>query len=102
LLRILSYIHNIQPKGVIHRDIKPSNIIIRKDGGPTSRISIALIDFGSVNNIFRNGETGSTVSGTLGYMSPEQFYSKSYGIPYNVFLTDKKHNTWYYSLGVIK
>jgi hypothetical protein len=52
---------------VYHRDIKPSNIIVRPTSAPV------LVDFGSVTHGWRPTKTqGSTVTGTFGYMPPEQ------------------------------
>jgi len=53
--------------GVIHGDIKPQNIIIE----PTGRLKI--MDFGSAHLPDDRGmTTRGSVTGTLGYMSPEQ------------------------------
>lgn len=66
VLEILKYLHSLTPP-VIHRDIKPQNIIRRSDG------RIFLVDFGAVQDVYRNTLTrGSTFVGTLGYISPEQ------------------------------
>ena len=66
LLEILIYLHGLSPP-VIHRDIKPSNVMRRRDG------NLVLIDFGSVRDVMVDVEMGGeTVTGTFGYMAPEQ------------------------------
>jgi eukaryotic-like serine/threonine-protein kinase len=53
--------------GVIHGDIKPQNIIIEPAGG------LKVMDFGNAHLTDERGMTvAGTVTGTLGYMSPEQ------------------------------
>ncbi|MEM9484661.1 MAG: serine/threonine-protein kinase, partial [Cyanobacteria bacterium P01_F01_bin.116] len=72
ILQVLEYLHSLNPP-IIHRDIKPQNIIRGDDG------RIFLVDFGAVQNIYRNTVAfGSTIVGTFGYMAPEQFNGKAY------------------------
>jgi eukaryotic-like serine/threonine-protein kinase len=53
--------------GVIHGDIKPQNIIIEPAGG------LKVMDFGNAHLTDESGLTVTgAVTGTLGYMSPEQ------------------------------
>ncbi len=78
IAEILQYLHSLMPP-VVHRDIKLSNLIRKKDK------KIALIDFGSVKDIVKN----STLSGTFGFMAPEQFKGES------------RIENDFYSLGVI-
>ncbi|MGB5960043.1 MAG: serine/threonine-protein kinase [Coleofasciculaceae cyanobacterium] len=67
VLEILNYLHQLTPP-VIHRDIKPQNIIRCPDG------RVFLVDFGSVQEVYRNTLTrGGTFVGTLGYVPQEQF-----------------------------
>jgi serine/threonine protein kinase len=65
----LAYAHSLKPP-VLHRDIKPSNIMVSKDG------TAKLLDFGIAREM-RDCLTRITgredTSGTLPYMSPEQF-----------------------------
>ena len=69
LIDILEKLHKHDPP-VIHRDIKPSNVILHKSSNDT--IHVTLIDFGAVSNP-RIQSGGSTIAGTVGYMSPEQY-----------------------------
>eukprot|EP00903_Cladosiphon_okamuranus_P013940 g12966.t1 len=68
VLEILTYLHGLRP-AIVHRDIKPENIVIQ---GGQSGGRVFLIDFGGVQDAGTDKPT-STIIGTYGYMSPEQF-----------------------------
>ncbi|KAH9159508.1 hypothetical protein LEN26_002306 [Aphanomyces euteiches] len=55
--------------GIIHRDLKGDNVLI------TFRNTVAIADFGLSRTVvsFENAKTGATRSGTLNWMSPEQY-----------------------------
>ena len=64
---ILAYLHERRPP-VVHRDIKPANIMRR-----TEDRGLSLVDFGAVRDSLVDPVAGGvTVSGTFGYMAPEQ------------------------------
>ncbi|VEP14793.1 conserved hypothetical protein [Hyella patelloides LEGE 07179] len=66
VIDILKYLHQQSPP-IIHRDLKPQNLIKSEDG------KLFLVDFGSVQEVYRQTLTGGTTFvGTLGYMPPEQ------------------------------
>lgn len=66
LCNALYEIHSIDPP-IIHRDIKPLNIMITNDN------ILKLIDF-DISRIYKHGENmDTTLLGTKGYASPEQF-----------------------------
>ena len=56
--------------GVVHRDIKPANIVLDEEG------NAYLTDFGLAILADTKPERDEAVSGSIPYMSPEQFLSK--------------------------
>ena len=71
VLDVLIYLHELKPP-IIHRDIKPQNIILQPNG------NIAIVDFGAVQDTYRNTQvSGSTFVGTYGYMPPEQYRGRA-------------------------
>ncbi|HEU5057110.1 MAG TPA: serine/threonine-protein kinase [Kofleriaceae bacterium] len=56
----------VHAAGLVHRDVKPSNILIGSDGRPR------LADFGLAVAVLEPAEATLRVSGTPGYMAPEQ------------------------------
>ncbi len=73
LLQILERLEQLRPP-VVHRDIKPHNVMRRASDG-----KLLLVDFGSVKEAVSDGDAGSTVAGTFGYMAPEQQWGKATG-----------------------
>lgn len=66
---VFAHLHRRSPP-VVHRDLKPSNILRGADG------RFRFVDFGAAMARRRYDE-GSTVSGTFGYMAPEQFQGRA-------------------------
>lgn len=67
LVQILEALEQIHKEGIVHRDLTPSNIIVSTDN------VIKLIDFGIARNEKENQTKDTTILGTVGYASPEQF-----------------------------
>ena len=51
---------------IAHRDLKPENILIARDG------TVKVTDFGIARSVGTDATETSTITGTPGYMSPEQ------------------------------
>lgn len=75
-------------RGVIHRDLKPANIMLANDG------HVRVLDFGLARRTISIGnETLTTealtepgmLSGTLGYMSPEQLLNRPLDVRSDIF-----------------
>ena len=72
VLKILEYLHALRPP-IVHRDIKPENMLLQPNG------KVFLIDFGAVQDVYRNTFTRQrSFIGTLGYMPPEQFRGQAF------------------------
>lgn len=68
ILATLTHLHTLHPP-IVHRDLKPGNLIW--DGQ-----RLFLVDFGGVMATLEPSG-GATITGTYGYMAPEQFAGKA-------------------------
>ena len=64
LLEVLEQIH---AQGIVHRDISPKNILISTDG------VVKLLDFDISRQWKMNRNADTTILGTVGFASPEQY-----------------------------
>ncbi|BAU09813.1 serine/threonine kinase [Leptolyngbya sp. NIES-3755] len=76
VLSILHDLHTHSPP-IIHRDLKPSNILLGERSGNYVG-QVYLIDFGSVQNVAATQDGTFTITGTYGYMPPEQFSGRTF------------------------
>jgi len=70
LLEILIYLQSLNPP-IFHRDIKPDNILVNDDTG-----SVTLVDFGLAKLGNQELSASTVVSGTAGFMPPEQLLNR--------------------------
>ena len=74
ILEILIYLQQQNPP-IIHRDIKPENILIDL-AEDIENIKVYLVDFGFARITSQDLAYSSVIKGTLGFMSPEQMFSR--------------------------
>jgi formylglycine-generating enzyme required for sulfatase activity/serine/threonine protein kinase len=75
----LDYAHCLNPP-ILHRDVKPSNIMMLiPPAEPTGTRLVKVLDFGIARELkdSMTRVTGQETSGTLVYMSPEQYAGKA-------------------------
>ena len=68
--QMLSCVEYLHENGIAHWDLKLENVVLDWD------YNLKLIDFGLAENV-RQASDWKLVSGTIGYISPEQYYSES-------------------------
>ncbi len=72
--RLLAGIELAHAAGIVHRDLKPQNILLHRDS--SGKFKPKISDFGLAKSYLLAGESGMTVSGTVGgswaYMPKEQ------------------------------
>lgn len=68
VIQVLDALDAAHAAGIIHRDVKPQNVIVMQNG------KAKLMDFGIAREVNANTVTfsGSTVLGSVHYLSPEQ------------------------------
>lgn len=67
MVQLCNGVETLHQKNIIHRDITPNNVMIDYEG------NIKLIDFNISREKKQNASRDTTVMGTAGYASPEQF-----------------------------
>ena len=67
LCQICDGLSQLHINGIVHRDIKPGNVMITDDG------TVKIIDYSISRLIKPEQRKDTTVLGTAGYASPEQF-----------------------------
>lgn len=67
MVQLCSGVEELHNRNIIHRDITPNNVMIDYEG------NIKLIDFNISREKKQNATRDTTILGTAGYASPEQF-----------------------------
>ena len=67
MVQLCNGVETLHQKNIIHRDITPNNVMIDYEG------NIKLIDFNISREKKQNATRDTTILGTAGYASPEQF-----------------------------
>lgn len=67
MVQLCSGVESLHNRNIIHRDITPNNVMIDYEG------NIKLIDFNISREKKQSASRDTTVMGTAGYASPEQF-----------------------------
>ena len=67
MVQLCNGVETLHQKNIIHRDITPNNVMVDIDG------NIKLIDFNISREKKQNATRDTTILGTAGYASPEQF-----------------------------
>lgn len=67
MVQLCNGVETLHQKNIIHRDITPNNVMIDYEG------NIKLIDFNISRERKQSASRDTTVMGTAGYASPEQF-----------------------------
>jgi serine/threonine protein kinase len=77
-IQIASALARAHDRGIVHRDLKTANIMVTADGlvkvldfGLAKRVGAGVASFEGPTRTFETRQDGSTLSGTLSYMSPE-------------------------------
>ena len=95
MVQLCSGVESLHNRNIIHRDITPNNVMIDYEG------NIKLIDFNISREKKQSASRDTTVMGTAGYASPEQFgftqtgfgaHIYAMGVLLNFMLTGKMPN----------
>lgn len=95
MVQLCSGVEELHNRNIIHRDITPNNVMVDYEG------NIKLIDFNISRERKQSASRDTTVMGTAGYASPEQFgFTQTgfgadiyaMGVLLNFMLTDKMLN----------
>ena len=65
--QLLEALEQIHAQGIVHRDISPKNVLISTDG------VVKLLDFDIARRRKQNQNADTTILGTVGFASPEQY-----------------------------
>jgi hypothetical protein len=73
LMQLVAGLSALHAAGKVHRDVKSSNVLVEPDG------RAVLLDFGIALDASSSSSDGPGVTGTTGYMAPEQALGENVG-----------------------
>lgn len=83
VIRLCEVLHAMHCRGIVHLDLKPQNVLVEIDEA-SGEAQVTVLDFGLSRQLLQ-GSVSTTISGTMGYISPEQLRRQSTSIRSDIY-----------------